>query len=207
MSAMQGWLEKAEARIVHLEETSEQLLNDKGNMDKHMEALWNRVQALENHSRRNNVRLVGLKETFGTNGTLPDCVHKIISEGLGVEMDEEFKIEWVHRQMAPMPNTDQPVLIHFQLAQNKVTGAAKEKRGFEWGKCRLSLFSDMSKELANKRKAFTPVKLKLHKLNISYMLAFPVTLHFKWSGKNMSFNTAAALEKLVDEHGQRDTED
>ena len=40
VSAMQGRLEEAEARIVHLEETSEQLLNDKGNMDKHMEALW-----------------------------------------------------------------------------------------------------------------------------------------------------------------------
>ena len=92
-------------------------------------------------------------ETFGTNGTPPDCVHRIISEGLGVEMDEEFKIERVHRQMALMSNMDQPprpVLIHFQLARNKVTGAAKEKRRFEWGKYLCFLTCRMSWQIRGK---------------------------------------------------------
>ncbi len=63
------------------------------------------MQALENHSRRNDVRLGGLRETFGTNRTLSDRVQKILSEGLGVEMDEEFEIERVQRQLTPMLNT------------------------------------------------------------------------------------------------------
>lgn len=93
VTAMQERLGEAEARIVHLEETSEQLLNDKESRDKQTELLWNRVQALENQSRRNNVRLVGLKETFGTNGTLLDCVQKILVESLGVGGDGELEIE------------------------------------------------------------------------------------------------------------------
>ena len=66
----------------HLEEMSEQLLSDEGSKDKQTEQLWKRMQALENQSRLNNVRLVGLKETFGTNGTLLNCVKKILAEGL-----------------------------------------------------------------------------------------------------------------------------
>lgn len=203
-TAMQERLGEAEVRIAHLEETSEQLLNDKGSKDKQMEDLWNRVQVLENHSRRNNVRLVGLKETLGTNGTLPECVKRILAEGLGIETDGEMEIEMAHRQLAPMPNADQPprpVLIRFlrQSARDKVVNVAKEKRGFVWENCRLSVFPDMSRELAQKRKAFTPVKRKLYELNIRYTLAFPATLHFKWRGKNVKCNTVEAAEKIINE--------
>lgn len=150
------------------------------------------------------MRLVGLK-AFGTNGTLLDCVQKILVEGLCVETDGELEIERVHRQLGPVPNTDQPprpVLIHFlrQSARDKVISAAKEKRGFIWQKCHLSVFLDMSEELAQKRKAFTPVKHKLFELDIRYTLAFPATLHFKWKGKNVSCNTVKGTEKVINEH-------
>lgn len=58
LTAMQGWLGEAEAHIAHLEETSEWLVNDSGSREKHMDTLWYRVQVLENHNRRTNVRLV-----------------------------------------------------------------------------------------------------------------------------------------------------
>ena len=38
--------------------------------EKKMDAMWNRMQVLETHSKRHNVRLVGFKETFETNGTM-----------------------------------------------------------------------------------------------------------------------------------------
>lgn len=125
-------------------------------------------------------------------------------EGLRVGGDGELEIERVHRQLTPMPNADQPprpVLIRFlrQSARDKVINAAKEKQGFVWEKCRLSVFPDMSRELAQKRKAFTLVKRKLHELDIRYTLAFPATLHFKWRGKNLSCNTVEAAEKVINE--------
>eukprot|EP00064_Thunnus_orientalis_P015298 superscaffoldBa00002808_g15348 len=115
VTAMQERLGEAEGRIAHLEEMAEPLLNDKGSKDKQTEQLWNRVQAPENHSRRNN--------------------------------------------------------------------------------------------LAQKRKAFTPVKRKLHKLDIRHTLAFPATLHFLWRGKNMSCNTVEAAEKVINEQGPGGTVD
>lgn len=55
------------------------------------------------------MRLVILKQTYGMNAMLPDCVCKILVKGLRLETDGEFEIERVHRQLAPMPNTDQPL--------------------------------------------------------------------------------------------------
>lgn len=52
------------------------------------------------------MRLIGLKETFSTNGPLMTCIQKILTEGLGVRVDAEFEIERVHRLLAPMRDGD-----------------------------------------------------------------------------------------------------
>lgn len=62
------------------------------------------------------MRLIGLKETFGTNVTMLTCVQKILTEGLGVSVDAEFEIERAHQLPATMPDPDpdrppRPVLI------------------------------------------------------------------------------------------------
>uniref|UniRef100_A0A096M8P7 L1 transposable element RRM domain-containing protein n=1 Tax=Poecilia formosa TaxID=48698 RepID=A0A096M8P7_POEFO len=155
---------EAETRISRLEDTSERLHTAVGERSKLTEAMLDRMQALENHSKRNNVRVIGLKETIGTDGTLLSCARKMLTEGLGVRDDAEFEIERAHRAFAPLPDPNRaPVLIRFlrQSARDKVIMAAKEKRGFEWQDCRPSVFPDMTKELAEKRKAFTAVKKKL----------------------------------------------
>ncbi len=98
LTAMQERL--AKTRIVCLEETSVWLLTDKDKRGKLMDAMWDCIQTLENHSKRNNVRLIGLKET---NGKLLSCVLKILMEGLGVCAEAELEIETVHRLLAPIP--------------------------------------------------------------------------------------------------------
>lgn len=82
---------------------------------------WISSEAMENHSKRNNVRLVGLKETFGTNGTLLSWVQKILAQGLGVQADAvefEFVIERVHQPLTPMLDPEQPPRVVFILRQS-----------------------------------------------------------------------------------------
>lgn len=205
VTAIQERLEEAEERIAHLEDSSERLVNDSSTRNKQVDVLWNRVQTLENQSRRNNVRLVGLKETYGTNGTLSTCIQRILKEGLELDTGGEFEIERVHRQPTPMLNSDQPprpVLIRFlrQSARDKVINVVKGKRGIVWEDCRLLLFPDMSKELSALRKTFTPAKRRLQELDVSYSLTFPATLRFKWNGKNESFTNAEAADRFINEH-------
>ena len=131
---------------------------------------------LENHSKINNVRVLELKETYGTNGTMEECVKKMLRDGLGVDVEGEFEIERAHRALAPVPNENPPpipVLIRFlrQAARENVLKAVREKRGLEWEGLRLSVFPDMSRELAEKRKTFTAAKQTLQQLNVRYTLA------------------------------------
>lgn len=124
--------------------------------------------------------------------------------------DPEFEIECTHRVLAPMPDLDippKPVLVRFlrQSARDKVITAAKVKRGFEWEGSRVSVFPDMTKELVEKRKAFTTVKRKLQQHNTRYTLAFPATLKVRWKGRNLSFTSAAAAEKFFN-NGNEETQ-
>ena len=65
VTKMSTMLQEAEGRIHHLENATEGLINNRDRHEKRMDAMWNHLQMLENHSKRNNVRLVGLKETLG----------------------------------------------------------------------------------------------------------------------------------------------
>lgn len=195
-------VEEAEGRISQLEDVTEGLTTDKDVKETKLKSLWERVQMLENHSKRNNVRLVGLKEKYGTNGTLEECVKKILSEGLGIEMEGEYEIERAHRILAPMPSQDQPprpVLIRFlrQSAREKVLRAARICRGIKWEDVKLSVFPDTTRELAEKRKTFLPAKKALQQLNVRYTLAFPATLRFTWEGKNRNFTNNKEAESFI----------
>ncbi|KAK7881346.1 hypothetical protein WMY93_029755 [Mugilogobius chulae] len=153
VTAVQERVTEAETRISSLEDTTERLRTAEGKRSKLFESMWDRIQALENHGKRNNVRVIGLKEALGADGTLLSCVQKMLAEGLGINAAApEFEIEHAHRALASLPDPDKPprpVLVRFlrQSARDKVIAAAKVKGGFEWEKCRVSVFPDMTKEL------------------------------------------------------------
>lgn len=205
VTGLQVRVEEAETRISQLEDTTEGLVTSSASGEEKLEKLWNRVEMLENHSKRNNVRLVGLKETYGTNGTLETCVKKVLSEGLGINPEGEFEIERMHRVWAPAPREDQPprpVLIRFlrHSAREKILRAAAEKRGITWDGQKLSIFPDMTRDLAEKRKTFMTAKKALQQRNLRFTLAFPATLRFTWKGKTHRFTKAAEAERFIDRH-------
>lgn len=163
MNGIQVRLGEAEGWISLLEDTTDRLVNDGEHAEKKMEAQWYRLQMLENHSKRNNVRLLGLKETYGTNGTMEACVKKMLRDALGLEVEGEFEIQRAHRALIPVLNKDQPprlVLIRFlpQSVSEKVLKVVRTIQGLQWEGQRLSVFPDMSRELAEKRKTFTAAK-------------------------------------------------
>lgn len=104
VAAMQERLTETEVRISRLEDTSERLCAANTERSKLLDAMRDRFQALENHSKRNNVRIIGLKEMVGNDGTLLSCVKKMLVEGLGLRDDVEFEIERAHRDLAPLPD-------------------------------------------------------------------------------------------------------
>ncbi|KAL6461684.1 hypothetical protein MHYP_G00298290 [Metynnis hypsauchen] len=150
---------EAEGRISDLEDSTQQLVNGRELYSKRIDTLWSQVEDLENRSRRNNVRLLVLKE--GIEGdNLIVCIEKILSEGLHMHIDNGFKIERAHRSPGSRPDENQsPTLIMIRFlrstAREKVLKAAREKGGAVRNGCNISLFPNMMKELAGRRKTFT----------------------------------------------------
>lgn len=84
-----------------------------------------------------------------------------MDEGLGVQAAGEFEIECTHRTPTSQPDPNRqprPALIRFlwQSAREKIVDVTREKCSFEWEGCRVSLFPDMTGELAKKRKLSPP---------------------------------------------------
>lgn len=159
------------------------------------------MEDLENRSRRNNVRLLGLTE--GKEGAnLKECIAKILSEGLSMDVDSDFEIERAHRSPGSWPDDDQPprlIMIKFlrPSARDKVLKTARENGGTVWSGCNISLFPDMTKELAERRKAFSTAKRMLHDKKVKFRLAFPATLGFTWRGRSRKFQDATEAVKFI----------
>lgn len=158
-------MDEAEGRISTVEDVTSRLTEGSQRADERLDALYNRIEELENMNRRKNVRLIGPMEDLETDG-LVNCVQQLIFEGLGIDLDGEFEIEGIycvgkHEAKKPPETTEdnkppRTVLVKFlhTSTREKVLQAAKEKGPIEWRECRVSLFLDMSRDLAKKRREF-----------------------------------------------------
>ena len=201
MEKVQVRLGAAEQRISDIEDMNTRVEKVIEKHDKKLETLWSRVEDLENRSRRNNVRMVGLKENKEQRGGVQQYVERILSEGLGLA-GQEFEIERAHRAMGPMPDPDKAprtIMIRFlrSTARDKVLQVSKEKRGIKWENCKLSFFEDLTRELAETRRGFTAAKKRLQELNVKHRLAYPATLIFTWKGERKAFREWKEAESFI----------
>lgn len=187
-------LDETESGISQLEDDNYQLRQTAEKSPKKCEELHRAVEDAANRDRRQNLQLIGLKEKL-ENGKPAECVRKIVSDALGVELDGT-QLQRVHQAQIPMPEEGRPprpIIIQFLsfLQRELVLAAAREKyRNKEeiiWGGCKLSFFPDMTKETAEKRRKFKDVRSWLHDLDVRFTLAYPAELRFTWRGKRMKF--------------------
>lgn len=160
---------EAENRISGTEDASE-IQQQAKQLKSDNEFLKRKVDQLKNHSRRNNVCVVGLKE--GTKGTDPvKLFTDWIPEVLGTDGSDatvprlEVEIERAHRtaNMEPSPGepprlSPRPVsirLLRFEDREKTLT-LAKKRGNICYSNMKISLFPDMSPELAKRRKQLVP---------------------------------------------------
>ncbi|KAL7402142.1 hypothetical protein ABVT39_010371 [Epinephelus coioides] len=141
VSALQTRLEEVESPITNMEDCTANVANENKGLAKRVEQLWNGVENQENRSRRNKVRLVGLKDGKEAGTAMNDYIRKMRSDGLGLT-GNEYEIERSYRSMGPRPDDNQParmILVKFlrYTAQQKAMTAAKKQRGIHWEGCTI----------------------------------------------------------------------
>lgn len=197
-------LTEAEDRISQLEDERKGWKQLAETSAKECAQIRETVSGMINREKRLNVRIFGLKEQKESQTKLSDRVLGLFADALGVTMAKS-ELQMVHRvpsEGSDESNKPSPVIVRFQsfLEKQRVMTAVKSKarfgNGISWENSNISVFPDMTKEVADKRKQFTDVRKKLHDLDTRFTLAFPATLRFTWKGKKVSFtdpNKAMAL--------------
>lgn len=202
VEGIQVRMNEAEQRISDLEDDGKQVKTKLGECDRRVEALWARVENLENRSRRNNVRLVNLSEGREQPGKMAQYVQKLFADAFGCT-GAEFEVERAHRvPSTPVPDPNKPprmVLVRFlrSSARDKILQMAREKRGCDWEGARLSIFEDVSKELTEKRKAFGPAKKRLRELQVKHRMIYPAALMFTWNGQKKTFTDGEEARRFL----------
>ncbi|RXN33844.1 LINE-1 type transposase domain-containing 1 [Labeo rohita] len=168
------------------------------------ETLKDKVDYLENYSRRSNIRVVGMKE--GSEGSDPV---KFFSEWLpnvlgAQHFSEQLEIERAHRTLYPVPNPDKPprpILVRLLRYQDreKILRLARQKGEITMDGRSISIFPNMSPDLAKRRKLMIPALKAFKERKVSCYLVHPARIKILTEdGKFRFFETPGEVFKYLE---------
>lgn len=182
-------------RVVTLEKSHQALF------DKH-EKLSEKYMDLENRSRRQNLRIVGISED-AEGGHPSRFVADLLQQILGAEnFDAPPMIDRAHRTLAPKPRAgERPralvVRMHYYADKEKILQLSREKGKLFYKGSPVHIFPDITPEVGRLRAAFNPVKAKLRAAGVPYSLYFPARLAITVKGSRHMFTDPQAAETFA----------
>ncbi|CAG5896671.1 unnamed protein product [Menidia menidia] len=161
-----------------------------------------RLDSFENQSRRQNVRIIGLKE--GAEGDAPvKFFERWIPEVLGLE--ETVMIDRAHRTGPPVKFAGKEgpravlVRMHYYTDTRKILQAARIKGNVSTPAGKVSFYQDFSAEVVKKRRESATARRTLREAGVKYAFLYPATIKiFNPDGTNHSLRTAEEIKKYVD---------
>ncbi|KAK1905001.1 LINE-1 retrotransposable element ORF1 protein [Dissostichus eleginoides] len=191
---------EAEDRIGTTEDQLVDLDSRVVKLRKENDFLMEKVDQLENYSRRNNIRVINLGESCEGNDPVNFFVNWIPAT-LGQEhFTEPLIIERAHRAFGPRPPADQrprPVLIRLLKCQDRdkilriAAQRSRENKGpIKYDGKPVLFFPDLSASLVKRRKEYDRVKTELRSKDIPFALLHPATLRITLpDGRRRFFQT------------------
>lgn len=164
---------------------------------KENEALKEKVIYLKNYTRRQNIRVVGIKEDM--EGLRPtEFITNLFLKLFGEESFEARpSVDGAHRSLAPKPGDGDTrsrlfivKLYHFQTKE-LILRLARERGPLTYDGSKIHIFPDLCPDISRRRAAFAESKKKLHTLKIKFGLYYPATLQFTHNKKRMKFTDPA----------------
>ena len=218
ISGLKSMLDNLTSRVTETEErigTAEDQLTELDSrvdkLTKDNEHLMEKVESLENYSRRNNIRVLNVRE--GCEGSDPITFFaNWLPTVLGQEhFPEPLIIEQAHRALAPRPSAEERPravlirLLKYQDREKILRTAAKlsrENKGpIMYENTPVMFFPDLSANLVKRRKEFDQVKKELRSRDVQFALLYPATLRITLpDGKRKVFKTPKEAATFVRGH-------
>lgn len=173
-------------------------------------ALLDRIEDLENRSRRNNLRIINVPEgSEGVENTvnfMANLFMEITGDGDRPLFSSAPVLERAHRVGTKSDQDDQghhppprPFLVCFQSHQEK-------ERILQWARqntiiyrgVTLRMYPDYSAALSRKRADFNGIKQAFYKKGVKFRLRYPAVLRVFHKGKTFNFNTPKEAQAYYD---------
>lgn len=174
-------LTEAEQRVNELETVNIDLRDSLSHCLKQQKILQDKVTDLEGRSRRNNIRIYGIKEEAEGNA-MQTFIENFLKEQLSINQD--LQIQRAHRSLGPRPrdaSISRSILVNFHRfdTKEKVLKAAWGKKIFYEGKL-ISFAHDLPTEINNKLKEYKNIKKILKEGKIRFQTPYPAKMRIHW---------------------------
>ncbi|KAL0146846.1 hypothetical protein M9458_057785, partial [Cirrhinus mrigala] len=178
---------EAETCISAVEDTVSRDNADLSEMKAKLDAALEKIDDLENRSRRCNIRIIGLPE--GEEGTNPVSFLKTwLPNLLHIEFkNHQVKIERTHHALTrrPAPGERPRALIlklHNFQDKTRILQASRAAGQLVYKRHNISIFEDFSVAMVRKRQAFGNVKKRLRERGITFAMIYPAILRVQHDG-------------------------
>uniref|UniRef100_H3A1Z4 L1 transposable element RRM domain-containing protein n=1 Tax=Latimeria chalumnae TaxID=7897 RepID=H3A1Z4_LATCH len=192
---------EAENRISKIEDRELGTEQNCNYLKQHLTTALERIEDLENRSRRNNLRILGFPEGV-EDGNPVKFLREILPELLDLEEGQLLEIERAHHTLATRPMPEQhprAFIVKFLCYPTRelFLHLARNKSQIKWKDHRISLFPDWSRDLQQKRQCFWEVRRSLREKNIKYGLFYPAILKVTHNGETLSFTDPSEVKKFL----------
>lgn len=193
-----------ECRLGELFQDTSDLKQRYETLQKSYHQLTNKVDDLENRSRRCNLRVIGIPETVKgpdlfsfLQVTLPELLHV-------EDICANIVVERAHRLGPARPATDsRPRVVIFKtlnyVHKEAIWMASRKNKGLRWNDSRLLIFQDYSAEVTRARKEFSVLCSRLIKEGRKFALLFPARLRLFHGSTFKDFTTVEDAECFLKE--------
>lgn len=166
--------------------------------------LMDRVDDLENRSRRANIRILNVPENSEKGQSTVKFVSEMLMEVMGQEVFEKLpELERAHRSLGPKPQEGRPprplvICFHrFQEKEKALRWARQNEAKYKGSTLRI--YPDISADLARKRATFKNVKQLLYQKNVRFQLLHPARLRVHHNDETFLFNTPEEAQQFYDQ--------
>nr|XP_014349720.1 PREDICTED: uncharacterized protein LOC106705277 [Latimeria chalumnae] len=190
-------INSAEQRTSTLEDTITSLKETQKKKNRIIENITAKLDDLENRSRHNNLRIVGLPERVEGRDTT-SFVQKLLADLLNNELDPVG--ERAHRSLRPKlgPNEKSRTIILKMLKsldKEKLVIAARKKGQLEYRGQKFYIFQDFLADLLRRRAEYNDLWSKLQTAQIQYGILYPAKLRIMYEGQKNVFGSPGEAEK------------
>uniref|UniRef100_K7E5L0 L1 transposable element RRM domain-containing protein n=1 Tax=Monodelphis domestica TaxID=13616 RepID=K7E5L0_MONDO len=172
-------------------------------IEENVKHLIHKTDDLENRSRRDNLRIIGLPEDHDKRKILDIILEEIIQENCPKILEQEGKveIERIHRSppvFNPQRTTPRNVIAKLKNNQMKeqILQAAK-KKPFRYHGNTVRITQDLSASTLKDRKVRNMIFRKARELSLQPRIKYPSKLTIFLQGKVWSFNTREEFQAFI----------